>query len=164
MSVSRAFDLALFVGTPANVNDGALVSALGPPFTAAFKPVVTASQPGVTVGASTPAATAQNQIMVSGVGPGFAWGLTTNPAAAAQVPPPGGLNHVLLSDSTPAWQDSTLNNMLLVGGACLFSSGGTFATGANLTFTASATPRTRLDGGDPTLSTLDNFGIDAGTF
>jgi hypothetical protein len=164
MSVSRAFDLALFVGTPSNVNDGALVSALGPPFTATFKPVVVGSIPGITVGASMPAATAQNQILISGVGPGFAWGLGTNPAAAASVPPPQGLNHVLLSDGTPAWQDSTLNNMLLVGGAVLLSLGGTFGQAANLAFTTSATLRTRIDGGDPTLSQIDGFLLDCGTF
>jgi hypothetical protein len=164
MTVTRAFDTAQFVPVPANVNDGVVVSALGPPFTTTFKPVVTSVNPGVTVGASMPAATAQNQILISGAGPGFAWALGTNPAAAASVPPPVALNHVLLSDATPSWQDSTLANMLLVGGAVTNANGGAFIAGANLVFTASATLAKRIDGGDPTLSQLDNFQLDCGTF
>ena len=41
MTTSRAFDLALFVGTPANVNDGPVVATMGPPFTTKFSPLVT---------------------------------------------------------------------------------------------------------------------------
>lgn len=74
MSVSRAFDLAQWVGAPVNINDGVVVSALGPPFVSAFKPVVTSLSPGVTVGSSVPAATAAGQTLVSGAGPGFVWG------------------------------------------------------------------------------------------
>jgi hypothetical protein len=70
---TKAFDVALFVPAPANVNDGVLVSSIGPPFATSFKPVVTSANPGVTVGASMPAATAQNQALISGPGPGFAW-------------------------------------------------------------------------------------------
>jgi hypothetical protein len=40
MTLSRAFDLAQWVNEPANVNDGVVVSALGPPFQGQFKPVV----------------------------------------------------------------------------------------------------------------------------
>ena len=86
MSVSRAFDLAQFVNTPANVNDGALVSALGPPFTAAFKPVVTSASSGVTVGSSIPVATAPNQVLLSGAGPGYAWGLGVQPGPGGGIP------------------------------------------------------------------------------
>jgi len=75
MAVTRAFDLALFVPVPANVNDGVVVSALGPPFATTFKPVVTSVNPGVTVSASIPAANAQGQILVAGPSPNFAWSL-----------------------------------------------------------------------------------------
>lgn len=164
MSATRAFDLALFVGTPANINDGVLVSALGPPFTAAFTPVVTAPGPGVVVGASMPAATAPNQILISGAGAGFPWALGTNPAASAAVPPPQGPNQILLSDGTPSWQANTISNLMILGGAVTITGGGSFVPAANLNFNVSATPQVRINGVDPTLSLLDNFGIDCGTF
>ena len=47
MSLSRAFDLAQWVAQPANVGDGVVVSALGPPFQGQFAPLVTGSKPGV---------------------------------------------------------------------------------------------------------------------
>ena len=71
--MTKAFDLALFVGTPTNVGDGVVVSAVGPPLTTQFAPVPTAGAPGVVVGASVPKATAAGQTLVAGAGPGFAW-------------------------------------------------------------------------------------------
>ena len=102
MTVTRAFDLAQFVATPANVNDGVVVTALGPPFTTAFKPVVTSVNSGVTVGSSTPAATAQGQTLVSGAGPGFAW---TAAASASSLPAPNAQGQTLVAGPGPgfAW-------------------------------------------------------------
>ena len=165
MSASRAFDLALFVGVPASVNDASVVSAIGPPFTTTFKPVALSSKPGgVTVQADVPAASAQNQILISGAGPAFAWALGTNPAAAAAVPPPVAQFNVLLADATPAWQVATPNAIVSLGNAVTTTNGGTFAAAANLTFAVAAAMATRLDGGDPLLSKLDNSIIDMGTF
>jgi hypothetical protein len=166
MTVTRAFDTAQFVPSPGNnnVNDGALISSVGPPFATAFKPVVVGSQPGVTVGASMPAATAQNQILISGAGPGFAWALGTNPAAAASVPPPTAPNQVIVADAVPSWQPTTANALVLLGGACMLASGGNFAAAAKLTFTTTASVNTCIDGVDPTLSQIDNFLLDCGTF
>ena len=164
MSATRAFDLALFVPVPANVNDGVVVSAVGPPFATQFKPLVVGSQPGVTVGASMPAANAQNQILISGAGPNFAWGLGTNPAAAASVPPPTAQSQILLADATPSWQTSTVASIMTLGNAVTTTLGGTFVAVANLVFTTAAVAATRIDGGDPNLSKLDNFFLDCGVF
>jgi hypothetical protein len=164
MSVSRAFDLAQFVNVPANVNDGVVVSALGPPFTTQFKPVVTSINSGVTVGASVPAANAQNQILISGAGPGFAWALGVNPAAAASVPPSTAQYQLIMADATPSWQATTIPVVLAQGGAVTQSAGGTFAIGASLVFTAMASLTKRIDGSDPNFSQLDNFTLDCGTF
>ena len=82
MSVTRAFDLAQFVATPANVQDGVVVNSLGPPFTTQFAPLVVGSKPGVTVGASVPAANAPGQTLVSGAGPGFNWGVSASASSA----------------------------------------------------------------------------------
>jgi hypothetical protein len=102
MTVTRAFDLAQFVATPVNVNDGVVVTALGPPFTTAFKPVVTSVNSGVTVGASMPAASAQGQTLVSGAGPGFAW---TAAASASSLPAPNAQGQTLVAGPGPgfAW-------------------------------------------------------------
>lgn len=164
MSATRAFDLALFVPAPANVNDGVVVNALGPPFTTAFKPLVVGSQPGVVVGSSMPAATAQNQILISGADPGFAWALGINPAAAASVPTPTAQYQLIMADATPSWQNSDIPTVLARGGAITQSVGGTFASGANLIFTPTGTLSKRIDGGDPNFSQIDNFTLDCGTF
>lgn len=166
MSTTPAFDLALFVGQPAHVNDGPVITALGPPFTAAFKPLVIGTVPGVTVGASTPAATAVNQIMVSGPGPGFAWGLASNPAVAATVPTPVAANHALMSNAALTWQDTTVAALLAQGNAVVTNAGTNFAFDSTsaLTFGVAAVSQVRLDGTDPTLSQLDNFTLDMGTF
>ena len=164
MTMSRAFDLAQWVNEPANVNDGVVVSALGPPFTSAFKPLVVGAQPGVVVGSSVPAANAQGQIIVSGAGPSFAWGLATDPSAAASVPPPTEPNQVIVSDAVPTWQPTTANALVLLGGACMLATGGNFAAAAKLTFSTTASISTCIDGVDPTKSQLDNFTLDCGTF
>jgi hypothetical protein len=164
MSATKAFDLALFVPVPANVNDGVVVNALGPPFTTVFKPIVTSVNSGVTVGSSVPAATAQNQILISGAGPGFAWALGTNPAAAASVPAPTAQYNLVMADATPSWQNTDIPTVLARGGAITASVGGTFAVGANLVFTPSGALAKRIDGSDPNFSQLDNFTLDCGTF
>ena len=164
MSVSRAFDLAQFVNVPANVNDGVVVAAIGPPFTTMFKPVVTSVNSGVTVAASMPAANAQNQILISGPGPGYAWALGTNPAAAASVPPATAQNQLIMSDASDTWQTTAIPTILAIGGAVTQSGGGTFAVGASLVFTPMVSLTKRIDGGDPTLSQIDNFLLDCGQF
>ena len=163
--MTKAFDLALFVGLPANVNDASVVAAIGPPFTTAFKSVALSSKPGgVTVQADVPQAAKPGQIMLSGAGPNFAWGLIDNPAAAASVPPPTASGQVIMADGIPSWQTTSANALVQYGGACMLATGGTFAAVAKLTFTPSAASSVRLDGGDPAFSTLDNFSWDAGTF
>jgi hypothetical protein len=162
--MTKAFDLALFVPVPANLNDGVVVSALGPPFATQFKPLVVGAQPGVTLGASMPAANAQNQILLSGPGPSFAWGLALNPAAAASVPPATAQYQLLMSDAGLTWQDTTIGTVMALGNAVTTTNGGTFVAAANLVFTPAAALATRIDGGDPTLSRLDNFSLDSGTF
>ena len=165
MSVSRAFDTAQFVPVPANVNDGVVVATVGPPFTTMFKPVVTSVNSGVTVAASMPAANAQNQILISGPGPGYAWALGTNPAAAASVPPATAQNQLLMSDASDTWQiNNHRHRCSALGGAVTQSGGGTFAIGASLVFTPMVSLTKRIDGGDPTLSQLDNFTLDCGQF
>ena len=164
MSATRAFDLALWVPTPANVGDGVVVNALGPPFTSAFAPLVQGSKPGVVVGNSMPAANAQNQILISGAGPSFAWALGVNPAAAASVPPSTAQYQLIMADATPSWQTTSIAVVLGLGGAVTVSQGGTFVAAANLAFTPAAALATRIDGGDPALSRIDNFTLDSGQF
>ena len=164
MSLSRAFDLAQWVGQPANVGDGVVVSAVGPPFQGQFAPLVTGGKPGVSVGASMPAANAQHQILLSGPGPAFGWTLVLNPAAAASVPPASAQRQMLMSDAALTWQDTTIPTVMALGNAVTTTVGGVFSTSAKLTFTPTSTPTVCIDGGDPTLSLLDNFGFDFGTF
>lgn len=165
MAATRAFDLALFAPqTPANVGDGPVVSSLGPPYATSFVPLAQASKPGVVVGNSVPAAVAQNQILISGPGPGFAWGLGTNPAAAATVPPATAQYQMIMADGTNLWQTTAISTVLALGGAVTNASGASFAAAANIVFQTAASITVRLDGGDPLLSKLDNFMVDAGTF
>ena len=161
---TRAFDVAMFVPTPANVGDGVVVSALGPPFTSQFAPLVVGGKPGVVVGASMPAANAQNQILISGAGPNYAWALGTNPAAAAAVPPATAQYQLIMADATPSWQTTSIGVVLGLGGAVTQTLGGTFVQAASLVFTPAAALATRIDGGDPNFSRIDNFTIDAGVF
>ena len=162
--MTKAFDLALFVPAPTNVGDGVVVNALGPPFTTQFAPLAVGSKPGVVVGGSMPAANAQNQILLSGPGPAFAWTLVLNPAAAASVPPATAQHQMLMSDASDAWQTTTIATVMALGNAVTTTGGGDFTPAAQLTFQTTATPSVCLDGRDPTLSILDNFGWDAGQF
>jgi hypothetical protein len=164
VTATRAFDLALFVPVPANVNDGVVVSALGPPFATQFKPLVVGAKSGIVIGNDMPAANAQNQILISGPGPSYAWALGTNPAAAASVPPATANRQMLMSDAALTWQDTTIDAVMTLGAAVTTTLGGTFVSTANLVFTNAAVAATRIDGGDPNLSKLDNFTIDCGTF
>jgi hypothetical protein len=162
--MTKAFDLALFVPAPANVGDGVVVNALGPPFTTQFAPLVVGGKPGVTVGASMPAANAQNQILISGPGPTFTWVLGVNPAAAASVPPATANQQMLMSNASLQWTDVTIGAVMALGNAVTTTLGGTFSASAALIFTPTASPTVCIDGGDPNFSLLNNFTIDAGTF
>jgi hypothetical protein len=162
--MTKAFDLALFVPVPVNSGDGVVVDQLGPPYSTKFAPLVVGSQPGVTVGASMPAANAQDQILISGPGPNFAWALGTNPAAAASVPPATAQNQMLLSDASFQWQDATIATVMALGDAVTTTNGGTFVATAKLTFSTAAVATVCLDGVDPNLSIIDNFTLDSGTF
>lgn len=164
MNTSKSFDLALFVGTPGNINDGVVIQDLGPPFDTKFTPMVTGLTGGITVGSSIPRPTGSNQILVSGPSPNYDWELAVNPAVAATVPPPQGPYHVLLADATPSWQDSTLANMLSIGGAVTTTAASVMQASASLTFLPTSSLTTCLDGTDPTLSAINNFAIDCGTF
>jgi hypothetical protein len=168
MGTTPAFDLALFADSsaPQNPGDGVVVANLGPPLGVRYAPLVQATTPGVSVAASVPKATQTNQIMVSGSGPDYPWGLTVNPAVAASVPPPTAMNHTLLSDGTLKWQESTLAALLAAGNAVVTNAGAlyTFDATSVIAFTASANLATRLDGGNSAKSQIDNFSIDAGTF
>ena len=117
MSVSRAFDLAQWLNEPVNVGDGVVVSALGPPFQGQFKPGVVSSNPGVVVGSSVPAATAQDQILVSGPSPNFSWALGVNPAVAATVPPATATNQLIMSNASEVWSVTDIVTVLTLGGA-----------------------------------------------
>jgi hypothetical protein len=162
--MTKAFDLALFVPAPVNSGDGVVVDVLGPPFTTKFAPLVTGSKPCVVVGATMPAANAQNQILISGPGPTFTWVLGVNPAAAASVPPATANQQMLMSNSSLQWTDVTIGAVMALGNAVTTTLGGTFSTSAKLVFTPTATPSVCIDGGDPAFSLIDNFSWDAGTF
>jgi hypothetical protein len=166
MTTTPAFDLALFVGHPANVNDGVVVSSLGPPFATQFKPLALAGTPGVTLSASVPAANAVNQIMVSGPGPGFSWGLALSPAAAAAVPPATAQNQTLMSNAALAWQNVTTAQLLAQSNAVVTNASTvySFDAASGFSFTPVASLTTRINGGDATKSAIDNFTLDAGTF
>lgn len=166
MTTSRAFDLAEWVGVPAHPGDGVTVDSMGPPFVASFKPLVTSPTPGTSLGQSIPNPTGANQILVSGSGAGFPWGLTVNPAVGATVPKPSAQYHILMADATPSWQEATIAQLLSQGNAVVTNGAATytFDTSSVIAFTASATLTTRVNGGDPTKSALDNFSIDCGTF
>ena len=140
MSATRAFDLALFVPAPTNVDDGVVVDAFGPPFTTKFTPLVVGSQPGVVVGSTMPAATAQNQILISGAGPTFAWALVLNPAAAASVPTPTAQYQLIMADATLTWQDTTIAAVMALGNAVTTTLGGVFVSTAKLVVHARRNP------------------------
>ena len=170
MSATKAFDLALFVPTPANVGDGVVVSALGPPFGTQFAPLVQVSKPGVVVGASMPAANAQNQILISGHRPDLqplgARPHQSRRYAAAGLPRRRPLIiEMLMSDALRSLGRTPPSlTVMALGDAVTTTVGGLFVPTAKLTFQTSATPTVCIDGGDPAFSILDNFSWDAGQF
>lgn len=167
--MTAAFDLALFVPAVAPVA-GQAPGVTGPsPLTTAWQTPALASAPGVVVGASVPGAVAEGFTLVSGAAPDFAWTLAVageGGGGGSNVPDAGAQNQVILSGASPgfAWSVTPLTTMLSVGGAITSSAGGLFGAAANLVFSAAATLTTRLNGGNPSMSAIDNFTIDAGTF
>jgi hypothetical protein len=78
MTVSRAFDLAQWVGAPVSVNDGVVVATLGPPFTSKFAPVLLeAPKDGAIYGRSN---AAWVQVTSGGGGGGGAGGVADAPS------------------------------------------------------------------------------------
>jgi hypothetical protein len=113
--MTKAFDTALFV-PPLQPDMGQApgVGIVGPPFDTEWYYYVIAPGPGVTLGASVPAATDVGQILISGPGPDFKW-LTQyelylgalpappsiNPAPGAPHVPSPGTMYYNTSDNTP---------------------------------------------------------------
>ena len=97
---------------------------------------------------------AQNQILISGPGPDYAWALGTNPAAAASVPPATALHQMLMADASLHWQDTTIAVVMALGNAVTTTVGGVFSTSAKLDFHSDLDPdrlhrRRRPDAFDP---------------
>jgi hypothetical protein len=185
--MTKAFDSALFI--PPNPNAGEVVgiAAPGPPLKTQFNTYI-GGPPGVTVEASVPAATGQGQSLVSGPGPDFDWTpvLTssnlptpTGPSQtfvsapdapyamqlAPSVPQATAINMVMVSGANPYnWTTMTSANLMVLGGAVTNAGGAAFGAGANVTFAPTTGLTTRINGVNPTLSAIDNFTIDAGTF
>jgi len=187
--MTKAFDSALFI--PPNPNAGEVVEvvSIGPPFQTGWGNYI-AGPPGTTVEASVPAATGQGQSLLSGPGPDFEW----EPVLSSSVlPPPTGANQTYVSAQsspfamqlTPAlpqasapqqvllsggslgpypWLLATVPQLMTAGNAVTTTVGGVMSVSAVITFTASASLSTCIDGSDPTKSAIDNFTIDAGTF
>ena len=163
-AMTKAFDLAHFVPVTPRVGDGAVVS-VATPIATVYKALAITNKPGgVTIGADVPAATAQGQSLLSGAGPSYAWNVVTDSSASAAVPSPNARYDIVMADATPAWASTPMSTALTIFGVVTNSSGASFVAGANVIFAASATVKTRLDGGDPAFSVLDNFTIDCGVF
>src|ERR1700722_1057351 len=186
--MTKAFDSALFI--PASPNVGELVEVVspGPPLKTQWGNYISAP-PGVSVEASVPAATAPGQSLLSGPAPDFEWEPTLTSSTlptptgpnqtyvSAQLAPFGmGLARAMPDPSASAqvpysvgggpyqWTPLALVNLMTLGNAVTTTVGGVLSATAFLTFTASATLSTCIDGSDPTKSAIDNFTIDAGTF
>jgi hypothetical protein len=185
--MTKAFDSALFI--PPNPNAGELVeiASPGPPLKTQFGNYI-AGPPGISVEASVPAATGQGQSLVSGPGPDFDWTpvLTSSdlptPTGPGQtfvsapddpfpmelapaVPQATAINMVMVSGANPYnWTTMTSANLVTLGGAVTNANGAAFGAGANIAFATTAGLTTRINGINPTLSAIDNFTIDAGTF
>ena len=188
--MTKAFDMALFV--PANPNSGEVVeiASPGPPLKTQFNTYI-GGPPGVTVEASLPAATAQGQSLLSGPGPDFEWDAVAtsstlpvptganqtyvsaqsapyNMQLAAATPQPTAPNQIVVSGGSPGgpWPNTlqTVAQVMAMGNAVTTTGGGAFNASATLSFAPSVSTLTRIDGGDPTKSVLDNFAIDMGTF
>jgi hypothetical protein len=114
-NLTKAFDTALFIPSESpDVGQAVGIDQVGPPFDTSYYFYVIAPGPGVTLGASVPAATDVGQILVSGPGPNFQWltqyelylgalpaAPSTNPAPGAPTPPPAGAMYYNTSDNTP---------------------------------------------------------------
>jgi len=145
-------------GVPAPTGPNLMVvTGSAAPFAYQLSPIQTVLQPN-----------AQGQIMVSNASP--AWALQTVSgmlsAAGAITTQPTGPNQVLLSSTgtPPTWTLSTISALLAAGGAVMNATGGSLAQAANLVFAATPTLTTRIDGGSPAMSAIDNFTIDSGVY
>lgn len=188
--MTKALDMALFV--PANPQAGEVVeiASPGPPLKTQFNTYI-GGPPGVVVEASLPAATAQGQSLLSGPGPDFEWDAVatsstlpvpagpnqtyvSGPSApysmqlAAAMPQPTAPNQIVVSGGSAGgpWPYGlmTIAQIVSAGNAVTTTNGGVLNAGAVLGFTPSTGSTVRIDGGDPTKSSLDNFTLDAGTF
>lgn len=152
--MTKAFDLALYI--PLGATTGEAVEVLTPdPVLTTRRVIYVEGAADAHVDASVPKATAAGQLMVAGPSPDFAWlagsvGVPGLPVAVAQ-------NQIMVSGPGPtfAWD---------IGKAVLESIGGVLAAGANIVFTAAGALTTRLNGGDPARSAIDNFNLDCGTY
>ena len=79
---------------------------------------------------------------------------TINASSVVVTPPVAG--HTDVQSALAAVQAGAANALLVTGG--------TMTAIGNITFTTPGAKTTRLDGGDPTLSILDRFGLDAGVY
>lgn len=188
--MTKALDMALFVPPNPNAGEVVEIAAPGPPLKTQFNTYI-GGPPGVTVEASLPAATAQGQSLLSGPGPGFEWDAV---ATTSTLPVPTGANQTYVSGQNPPFSMGlvsampqptapsqivvsggspggpwpytlqTVAQVMSAGNAVTTTGGGAFNATASLAFAPSGSLSTRIDGGDPTKSVLDNFNIDAGTF
>lgn len=152
--MTKAFDLALYI--PPGANTGEAVEILTPdPVLTTKRVIYVEGAADAHVDASVPKATAAGQLMVAGPSPNFDWlassvGVPGLPVAVAQ-------NQIMVSGPGPAFAWD-------IGKAVLETVGGTLAAAANIVFTAAGALTTRLNGGDPSKSAIDNFTIDCGTY
>ena len=188
--MTKALDMALFVPPNPNAGEVVEIASPGPPLKTQFNTYI-GGPPGVVVEASLPAATAQGQSLLSGPGPDFEWDAVPTTSSlpvptgpnqtyvsgqsapfsmqlAAAMPQPTAPNQIVVSGGSPGgpWPYTlqTVAQVMSAGNAVTTTGGGAFTVSANLSFAPSASIATRIDGGDPTKSALDNFTLDAGTF
>jgi hypothetical protein len=185
--MTKALDMALFVPPNPQAGEVVEIASPGPPLKTQFNTYI-GGPPGVTVEASVPAATGQGQSLVSGPGPDFDWTpvatsstlpVPTGPGQtyvsepsepyamqlAAATPQATAINMVMVSGATPYnWGLMTSANLMVLGGAVTNANGAAFGAGANVAFATTGGLTTRINGVNSTLSAIDNFTIDAGTF
>ena len=188
--MTKAFDMALFVPPNPNAGEVVEIAAPGPPLKTQFNTYI-GGPPGVTVEASLPAATAPGQSLLSGPAPDFEWEalptsstlpVPTGPnqtyvsgqsapyamGLVSAMPQPTAPSQIVVSGGSIGgpWPYTlqTIAQVMSAGNAVTTVGGGSFNASASLAFAPSASLSTRVDGGDPTKSVLDNFNIDAGAF
>lgn len=188
--MTKAFDSALFI--PVNPLSGEVVevSSPGPPLLTQWASYIS-GPPGTVVETDLPAATAPGQTLLSGPAPDFLWTPATTTASlpvptganqtyvsgqnapysmqlAAATPQPTGPGQIVVSGGSAGgpWPYTlqTMAQVVAQGGAVTNVAGGSLSAGANIVYAPSATLTTRLDGGNPATSAIDNFSIDMGTF